>query len=615
MALGFYIKKLILTGTGKKTAQIEFLTGLNVVAGASDTGKTFIFQCIDFMMGAQTPPKQIEESKGYEKVFLIIGTYSGTVYSLQRNITGGAFQIKQGNEESTAPFEEYGEKLANDSKNISTFLMTLCGLDDVLLKKNANNQKARLSFRDIAGLCLVDESTIITENSPVYHSRESTARTKEQSLFFYFLTGEDAASLVETEDPKLLKSRIAGKIELIKEFIERTQKKLNEFKGLQVEQLEKDLDVQYERLNLEYRTSLSEIDKLRNQRSKLFENIAKLESKILFNKELLARFELLEKHYTSDQKRLEFIAEGSFLFNQLNSVSCPICGTEMKESHKEHLEKFEQENGEFELSLQRELEKITLKQSELSETVSLLRDDVIKQKKSLEKVREKLTEIDDSLSNSLTPVTQSLRTRLIIITEEKANLERYRALKSEFDAYNQQLNDLNAVGTKKVQNNEEAIAAQKQLYLEFCQIVEGILNDWHYPNLTTIAFNNSSKVFDLVLNNNPRGASGKGYRAITYSAFVYGLLKYCQRKNHNHPNFLVLDSPLTTFKARDGRPDNSDEISEDIEFAFFKNLATTNDESQIIVLENKEPNQALMEGMHYIHFSGQKGIGRAGFFE
>lgn len=615
MSNGFFIKSLTVSGVGKKPANIQFEQGLNVVAGASDTGKTFIFQCIDFMLGGQKPPKPIKESIGYEMVTLEIETYDGKTYALQRSITGGPFQIKEGDLKSISPDETFGEKLSNDPKNIVTFLLTLCGLQDVQLRKNAQNVKVRLSFRDIAGLCLIDEKTIISEDSPVYHSGESVTRTKEQSLFYYFLAGKDATSLAETEEPKVLRNKIAGKVEYIRELIQRTQEKLDEYAGQNVEELQEELDSKYELLNLEYRTSMDEIDRLRNQKAIHFRTVEKLESKKLFNKELLDRFELLNKHYVSDRSRLEFISEGSFLINQLNMVNCPICGSEMNETHTDHISKHRNDNANFEESLVQELSKIILKQAELGQTISQLKVDNEKQDKLVQKIRIKIKGIDDALNNSLTPVSKSLRERLQIISESRANLDRYKRLKIEISNYNTHLNSLSELGSKKISVNETDRAEQDKLFIEFCKTVEDLLNEWQYPNITSLVFDTRSTFFDIKVNSSPRSTNGKGYRAITYTAFVYGLMKYAISKKRNHPKFIILDSPLTTFKERDGNQNSIDQLDQNVESAFFNSLAKVEKGEQVIILENKEPEASLIDSMNYIHFSGQKGIGREGFFE
>jgi DNA repair ATPase RecN len=92
---GFYISKLQVTGLNIKTAQLEFSKGFNVISGLSDTGKSYIFACINFMLGGGDSPKNIPESIGYSDVFLEIKTFSNKTYTLNRKINGGNFKLKE----------------------------------------------------------------------------------------------------------------------------------------------------------------------------------------------------------------------------------------------------------------------------------------------------------------------------------------------------------------------------------------------------------------------------------------------------------------------------------------------------------------------------------------
>src|ERR1035437_3474158 len=258
---GFYIKTLRVSGNQKIPAEIKFRQGLNVVSGASNTGKSYIFQCIDFLLGARKIPKEIEESKGYTIFELEIESYNKDILTLKRSTIGNRYLIKKGGIDEQLPEVEYFEKLSDDPKNISTLLLSLCGFVDVSLKKN-QFEKIRLSFRDIANLTLVDEQRIITEESPVY-SGESTSKTKEQSLFYFLLTGKDAKDFTEGEDPKILKNKITGKIELVKELINNTQEKLESYKGENTDDLNKAVTQQIDALNLEYTSYLQRIDELK----------------------------------------------------------------------------------------------------------------------------------------------------------------------------------------------------------------------------------------------------------------------------------------------------------------------------------------------------------------
>ena len=49
----------------EKVAKLEFKKGLNIITGASNTGKSYVINCIDYLFGAENPPKDINESKNY----------------------------------------------------------------------------------------------------------------------------------------------------------------------------------------------------------------------------------------------------------------------------------------------------------------------------------------------------------------------------------------------------------------------------------------------------------------------------------------------------------------------------------------------------------------------
>jgi DNA repair ATPase RecN len=83
---GFYLQKLRVVGGAVNPAEVSFGSGLNVISGSSNTGKSYICSCIDFMLGASTPPEPIPESNDYSEILLEIKTYEGHTYTLKRPI-------------------------------------------------------------------------------------------------------------------------------------------------------------------------------------------------------------------------------------------------------------------------------------------------------------------------------------------------------------------------------------------------------------------------------------------------------------------------------------------------------------------------------------------------
>jgi hypothetical protein len=51
-------------GPNKEPAEFVFNDGLNILWGSSDTGKTFLVQAIDYMLGAGGLPRDIPEKMG-----------------------------------------------------------------------------------------------------------------------------------------------------------------------------------------------------------------------------------------------------------------------------------------------------------------------------------------------------------------------------------------------------------------------------------------------------------------------------------------------------------------------------------------------------------------------
>lgn len=86
-SFGIEIKKLVLQGEGKQDAILTFKTGLNVVAGASDTGKSFAYECINYAFGSTDIPAKPNEVAGYNEVLLeIVDKLSKQTITLKRSL-------------------------------------------------------------------------------------------------------------------------------------------------------------------------------------------------------------------------------------------------------------------------------------------------------------------------------------------------------------------------------------------------------------------------------------------------------------------------------------------------------------------------------------------------
>ena len=77
----FYIEKMEISGAGVETAVYEFQPGANIIYGESDSGKSYVTECLDYMFGEKT--MRLKASSGYDTIVLHVKTSKGKVKLLR----------------------------------------------------------------------------------------------------------------------------------------------------------------------------------------------------------------------------------------------------------------------------------------------------------------------------------------------------------------------------------------------------------------------------------------------------------------------------------------------------------------------------------------------------
>jgi hypothetical protein len=129
------------------------------------------------------------------------------------------------------------------------------------------------------------------------------------------------------------------------------------------------------------------------------------------------------------------------------------------------------------------------------------------------------------------------------------------------------------------------------------------LKGYNYPNLTSVSY--SEEENDFVISGEDRNLSGKGYRAIIYSAFIVALQELLIQKEYSI-GVPIIDSPLVTYR----KPENIDEItiSDDLAMDFYRYITAQSELHQIIVIENEEPPTDVKDKVNHIKFSRKNGF-------
>jgi hypothetical protein len=611
MSNGFYIKEIRIVGSNVAPASIIFERGFNSITGPSNTGKSYIFSCINYMLGGTDLPEPIGEADGYTDVYMQICDYNDKAVTLKRSLKGGDFIKSDGSiEESFTRGDQTKLKTKhskNSSDNISRFLLSMIDVDLKYVKKNANNKKNTLSFRDIANLILVSEERILTKKSPIIGVSHPNP-TLSNSVFKFILTGKDAEELVEVEEPEIKKGKLNAKIETVEEFIESLTKSFEDLK------IDHNLDIRLGEINIAidelFKTVAMTSQQQENatiDRQNKWENIQKLESRILMLNELKDRFNLLLSQYFSDIKRLDFIQEGEDLINQLSRKNCPVCGHDVEDDHIECLG----ETINLKEAINSEMVKISLRIDDLKSTISQMEEESIILDTELSSIKSELQAIERFIDRELSPIRANTKNEIDKLLNEKNSLNQGVLLESKIlELAAEKSNLLSKRDTKE--NAIDNTSYSFESLTKLCDEIATLLASWEYGKSILVLYDETKS--DIIISNKARAINGKGYRSISFSAFIIGLLKYSVSLQKNHPRLVVLDSPLTAYKKKDTVVSNKDKISENIEVAFFEDLAKTPKDQQIIIFDNKEPSDKISKIIKHIQFTRDKNIGRYGFF-
>src|SRR5688500_11002637 len=125
---GFCIRALSLIGASVPEARVEFDSGFSLIVGPSDTGKSFILQCIDYMLGGGKAPKEIPEAAGYESARLeIVVREFGNIATLERSRRGGGFRLHMQDEPPRNLLAKHAPSSSAGDRSVSGFLLQAFG--------------------------------------------------------------------------------------------------------------------------------------------------------------------------------------------------------------------------------------------------------------------------------------------------------------------------------------------------------------------------------------------------------------------------------------------------------------------------------------------------------
>jgi hypothetical protein len=597
------IRKILLRGAGLEDAVVQFYSGANVLAGESDTGKSFLLECINFILGADKLTL-VDEAKPYTHLAVEFVNSNDETITLVRPTSGGkltAYHVPiadiSGSGQSIAPTRKGKSK----GPDVTSVLLPFAGIKEARLRRNVEGETQRFTIRTIEPLFLVDEVAVIDQQSPVT-GKATFGDTAQKRALSYILTGNDDESVAAGEKNEIVKARLKAKLELVNEMLQPLNERFASPAELNVSTDDTELDTLLGSLTGELENLATSRDALQERSQGATRNILKADSQLLGIRELLSRYRLLDERYTSDLDRLDFISESSFYFDALQEVPCPVCDQIMAPGHSHSPDSAARPIRESAVA---EAAKIHAHRTDLAAAIHDLevRQGLVEGEKST--IDTVLQSLNTELNRTLAPRLEFTMQRLEQLVSRHTEREATRVERERWQSLVKLQNDINsALAESGAPKQTWADIPPKELG-EFCTEIQAVLVEWAWKGTPRVDFD--EKAFDIIVDGKPRQSHGKGVRAILYAAFTIGLLRYAAINGRPHPGVIVIDSPLTSYKKKKAESVKGEngQIDAGIEAAFWTSLANTSKAVQVIVIENKEPPSEIAAEVHYQWFAGE----------
>ena len=563
------LKELKVSGPDVIESSIQFGNKVTIIAGPSDSGKSSVYRCIDYIFGGSNDEDHLplDEQDGYDTISLEILTDKGKLV-LTRKLKSNITEVQS--EIDSIESGDYALTISKKyDKTINQLFLTLLEVPiDLKLPSNDKGETQSFTWRNLKQAFLIDENR-------ADNSKSIILPPQGQPLFIasllYLITGDELNAYKGDKESEIIKkTRKNTLIEYIKsqrEILKNNKANLESMMSVSAE--EESIEAKIQKLNDKLSSVTRDIDTITNENKEISHYTILLQNRLFKNKAMMARYDELHSQYSTDINRLTFIVDNEDIIKSKSKNStCPFC-----ESSITHIDR-----SSYTQASQAELVKVIQKANELEDAKVELIDQIDDDIAELSDLKERSLEISKIINSDLIPQREQIT----------SSIREY----SEFMQIQGKMIYLNE-SDKKLQEDQDkyeleptteftAFNSREKLYdlisKDITTYSKEILKEIGYP-VETLEFNR--KTLDLVLNKKRKNARGKGYKAFTNSVFLLAFKKLMSENAKTNPHLYVFDSPLKSLSLPEG-----DNTTKNIRAGYFQYVINNTNSDQVIIIEN-----------------------------
>lgn len=603
----YFITHIGASGEGVRYSSVEFKDGVNIIHGASNSGKSYLINCINFMFAGEIPFTR--NSTGYDTISMQMQSTDGYTVSMERKIVDGksgdigANSIRVTSTDPCIPEGEY----SISQFEYSDLLLRLMGIKEhhsIIAKRNykLNN----LTIRTIFHFFFLDEDNIFEKPSALDTPRHSNVTSMLSSLKFLF-DGDDLSGILPDESPEEREERIVGrnailtyigeKITELQDQKERLQKQIDEHE-------DPDLDDKIDALVSEIENVEAQIQSVGEQSRRVLAEIYDVGARLEEATFLKERYKVLHTQYSSDIKRLRFIIEGDHLRKgRKHLLMCPFCEQEMKPELSE--------TASYRKSAEAELQRIQVQLDDLKTVEKEVSCRIHDLNEEMDALRTQNSDLVGVINSQLQPRAAKL----------KAQLSDYRQivrLKQELCAIESISTNLNTDAFNK-ENEEDTLKLifdpKSQLdadkWKAWSDRLQIMVQECEYPGRPAARLSMDAP-YDAIVGGKSKKNEGKGYRAFLNTIVLFSLMKTLETDGTYRSGILILDSPILSLKEKHNVSE-AERATPGMRASLFDYMIRNCGDNQVIIVENEIPANVDYSTANLLEFTLEEGNGRFGF--
>ncbi len=570
----FTIRKLTYYGREKETSTIELRSGLNIIYGPSNTGKTYVAETIDYMFGGVEFP--LSEECGYTIIEAEIETENGSLIirrDRDKNNTAIISSKIDGIQSNEYPLKSSGKQR---KETLSDVWLKLLGVEEPTEIYRSEDLKTQaFTTRAFNQAFIIKEDCVYQKESII--KKDNASITSIKAALLYLINGKNYIIKEEDDNKTKATKRKALETYLNEQigYIQAQKEELKQNAALNVSSVQEEIDTTLRTIE-EHQKKLNSV---LIENKEIYLKLNELNSALSEDQTLHTKYKALRSQYASDLKRLQLIIDGEAHSGEIKKpIRCPFCNGELKKHEEDSCIE----------AAKVEVENLIPKIKDLDNAEKELDLEINELKQNIGEYVSKRDTNNELINKELNPKLSELKKSVEELTKSiEASKEADMLLRFE-DRYRDKLNELSNEA-KEVTKFDPNELFGPLFISQMNELTEEMLRMSRYENYQNSYFD--IKSFDLVVNGQTKKTQGKGFRAFLNTTLAFCLQTYMKHNAVHYMPLFVVDSPILTLREKDDAKEIEDKkIDITMKEGLMNYLAENSIGRQIIIIENEIPN-------------------------